>query len=80
MGSEITTGALAELFDTTPKTIADLAKRKIIAKPDLSRRSDMVKFPVSLHHIAKQHGSVHPRPGPKEDARCSTDLVSPLHA
>ena len=32
MTDEITTGALAKLFDTTSKTIADLGKREIIVK------------------------------------------------
>jgi phage terminase Nu1 subunit (DNA packaging protein) len=32
MTDEITTGELAKLFDTTPKTIADLGKRGIIEK------------------------------------------------
>ena len=32
MNSTVTTGALAKLFDTTPKTIADLGKRGIIEK------------------------------------------------
>jgi hypothetical protein len=30
MDTEITTGELAKLLDTRPKTIADLAKREII--------------------------------------------------
>ena len=32
MDDEVTTAALARLFDTTPKTIADLGKRNILVK------------------------------------------------
>jgi hypothetical protein len=32
MNGEITTGALARLFDVTSKTIADLGKRRIIVR------------------------------------------------
>jgi phage terminase Nu1 subunit (DNA packaging protein) len=34
MSNEITTGALAKLFDTTPRTITDLGKRGIIVRSD----------------------------------------------
>jgi hypothetical protein len=44
MTNEITSGALAKLFDVTPKTIADLAKRDIIVSGSKSwsgaRRKD----------------------------------------
>ena len=57
----ITTGALAKLFDTTPKTVADLAKREIIVsagkRGHWQLEASVTGYVRHLRHEAAARGS-----------------------
>jgi hypothetical protein len=76
--TEITTGGLARLFDTTPKTIAELAKREIIMSAGAGnwsqasaatsgifakwRRAVAATMASKRAHVLARHKLIWPRP------------------